>query len=573
MYGTVQFAMRYLAAGLVAVAMGIAFAQTADDLIDPPRGAWPSVNRTLDGLRFSPLDQITPDNVADLRLVWSRALGYEGDIQSSPAVWNGVMYINGVMGVQALDAVTGDLIWDYRRARDDNMRGFFLNRMRGAVVVFEGNVYYASNDGYLVALDAESGDEVFATQLTDITRAEGFSAGPIFADGKIIAGTTGADAGGAPGRIHAVDAVDGELLWTFEVMPGPEDAEAYASWNPMPPSWDDGVGGASPWNTGIFDPVTRTVIYGTGQPTPWDRFDGRRADPEGAEPSADLYSSSYVAVDVDTGELKWYFQVVPADEWDYDVQTTPFVTDMEFDGATRRIVVLPSTPGYLILIDAETGEFLTAHGGFNPEYTVLLGFTDDGEPIINPEARDWEEGDTYFLAPMRWTNFQAASYDPDRNLYFRPNVWDSRDYRLYSLAPDWEPGDSATDFEFTVHYDRYDRYGGISAINPVTGEVVWDYGHGYDQRGGLVATAAGLVFAVFEDRHVRAFDSDTGEVLWEQVLPSMMRSNPITYEVDGVQYVAFLTGHPTGGQARADLPPLVPGPAQVFVYALPAASR
>jgi PQQ-dependent dehydrogenase (methanol/ethanol family) len=564
-----RFSMSSVIVVMCFAVLSIVLAQTIEDLNNPPPGEWPTHSRTTDNVRFSPLDQISRDNVGNLRLVWSRALGFEGQVQSSPVVWDGVMYINGVGAVLALDATSGDLIWEYRPELAEATRGVAAGRMRGGVVVFDGKVYYNRNDGIVVALDAETGEEVWSTTVGDIELAEGFSSGPLFANGKIISGTTGADSGGVPGRLHALDAEDGELLWTFNAIPEPGEP-GYETWSPNPPSLEAGVGGAAMWNVGAYDSVTNTIIWGTGQPIPWERFTTRSE--EGDEVSADLYTASYVAVDADTGEMKWYFQVVPGDEWDYDQQTSATVTDMQIDGETRRVVILPSTTGYVFIRDIETGEHIRAFGNMQPEYTIA-SLAEDGTLTVSNEGRMTESGQTVLLCPMRWVNFQQASYNPDTGIYFRPNVWDCREYTQHGIPDDWQPGDRPLDFEFNVLYDRFERYGGITAIDLQTGEAVWDYGHGYDQRGGLVATAGDLVFAVFEDRHFRAFDAETGDILWEQVLPAMMRSNPITYEVDGVQYVAALVGHPSAETARADLPPTVPGPAAAFVFALPEGQR
>lgn len=553
------------------LALSLTVAQTTEDLTNPPPGEWPTFNRTLDGLRFSPLDQITRDNVSELTLAWSRNLGYEGLVQSTPVVWDGVMYINGNMAALALDAATGDLIWEYRPEQVEGATGFFLNRMRGGVVVYDGKVFYARNDGILVALDAETGEEVWSNPLTDIQLAEGFSAGPIFADGKLIVGPSGSDAGGAPGKIHAVNAEDGELLWSFNIIPEPGDP-AYETWQPTPPSWEAGVGGASAWNAGTYDPETRTVIYGTGQPTPWDRFDDRRGDEEG-EVSQDLYSASFVALDVDTGELKWYHQVVPGDEWDFDQQTTPVVTDLGIDGETRRVALLQTTTGFIVLIDVETGEFLRAHNMMEaiwPEATPLVheGYEEDGTPIINDDLRP-EEGETISYCPGRLFQFALGSYSPETGLYYRSNSHDCLDQTMYPLPDDWEPGQPATNFERPRDLDKLDNLGAFSAINPVTGEVAWNFYYDYNpQYSGVVATAGNVVFAASPDRIFRAFDAETGDVLWQQVLTAHMESNPITYEVDGTQYVATLVGHPSGRGAMNGAQ-TVPGPAQVFVFSLP----
>ena len=534
-------------------------AQTTDELVNPPPGEWPTYGRTLDMWRYSPLDQINRDNVDQLRLVWSRDLGTLGRNQTSPVVVDGVMYINGIDNqVLALDATNGDLIWTYAAELDENIVERYAVRMRGSVVVYDGKVFYNRRDGVTVALDAETGEEVWSTSVTDPELAEGFTAGPIFADGKLIAGTAGADVGGIPGKVVAFDAQNGEVLWTFNTIPGPGDP-GYETWVPSESAeW----GGGAAWTPGAYDPETRTVIYGVGQPTPWDNFTVR------GEPSPDLYTTSWVGLDVDTGELKWYFQTTPGDEWDYDAHPTPVVADLEIDGQMKRTAILASPAGYIILVDVETGEFLRSHA-MHPEYTVHMGFEADGTPIINADARFTEEGGTMDLCPFRWVNFEPPAYSPDTGLYYRPNWYNCYDYTLYALPDDWQPGERPLNFELVYQPDQFERAGAVSAIDPVTGEVVWEFAHGYRHLAGVAATGGGLVFGGFPDRVFRAFDAETGELLWQQVLTSGMESSPMTYEVNGTQYVAVIAGTDRRYESNSDLPETVIGSSNVFVFALP----
>lgn len=544
-------------------ALGSATAQTMDVLMDPAPEEWPTYGRNVDMWFYSPLDQINRDNVSDLRLAWSRTLGLDFEAQNSPVVYNGVMYINVPDGVIALDATNGDLVWQYTVELDENAGFLTSTRTRGSVLVFEGNVYQTLGDGRVVALDVETGEEAWSTQVGQIEFAEGFSTGPIFADGKIIVGPSGADPGGVAGRILALEAQSGEILWTFSTVPGPGEP-GYETWDP-PESAE--LGGGSAWNAGAYDPETRTVIYGVGQPIPWGRFDVRRNE---GEPSADLYTASWVALDVDTGELKWYHQVVPADEWDLDQIATPTIIDLELDGQMRRVALLPTVTGFLVLIDVETGEFLRADA-LHPEYTVHTGYEADGTPIINSAARLEEPGDTTLVCPFRWVDFEPAAYSPQTGLYYRPNTYDCYEFTDYGHPEGWEPGEDPLDVELTPLPDRFERHGAISAIDPATGEVVWEFTHGYAQRSGPVATGGELVFMGSPDRVFRAFDAETGDVLWQQVLTAYIGANPITYAVDGRQYVAVPVGG-LGGlviSRQSDVPPLVIGEVSVFVFALP----
>lgn len=535
----------------------VATAQTVEELTNPAPGDWPTFGRDLGMQRYSPLDQINRDNVSDLRLAWSRNLGFEGNAQFSPVEYGGVVYLNGPDRVVALDGKTGELIWEYITELDENT-GFIRDRSRGSVVVFDGKVYNALADGRVVALNIDSGEEMWSTQVGSIEFGEGFSAGPIFADGKLIVGPSGADIGGTPGRVVAMAAESGEVLWTFNIVPLPGEP-GHESWEPAESAaW----GGGSAWSPGAYDPETRTVIYGTGQPIPWDNFGIRNPV------SPDLYTASKVALDVDTGEMKWYRQIVPGDEWDYDQHPTPTFADMEIEGQTRRVVINPTTTGYVELLDAETGEFIVAHP-FNPEYTVHTGYEEDGTPIINDDARFQEPGQTQVLCPFRWVNYEPAAYSPKTGLYYRPNNDNCYDYTLNGLPDDWQPGESPLAFELTLKPDRFDHIGALSAIDPITGEVAWEFTLGYALNSGTMATGGDLVFGAFPDRVFRAFDAETGDILWQQVVSAAMHSSPITYEVDGTQYVAVPVGTTAEFTGQTDLPPTVTGDTSLFVFALP----
>lgn len=541
-----------------ALVLGLASAQTADELQNPAPADWPSYGRNLEMWRYSPLDQITTDNVDNLRLAWSRGLGFVIDAQFSPAVYDGVMYINGADRVVALDGATGDQIWEYKVDLNENVSYLTRDRSRGSVVVYDGKVFHDLGDGRVVALDAKTGEEVWSSQVGNIDLSEGFSSGPIFADGKLITGPSGADIGGSPGRIVAMDVANGEILWTFHTVPQPGEP-GFETWDPPSAAqW----GGGSAWVPGAYDPQTGTVIYGVGQPVPWWAGEQRGGD--------NLYTSSWVALDVKTGELKWYHQVVPTDEWDLDQIPTPLIADLTFDGVQHRTAILPTTTGYILNVDVESGDILNWHQ-MMPEVTVHKGWDADGNPIIDDSYRYTEAGQTHTVCGFRWVDFEPGAFSPDTGLYYRPNTLDCEDITNNPRPDDWQPGENPIFASLTGLVDRFDRLGALSAIDPVTGEVKWEYTTGYSQRSGAVATAGNLVFAGFPDRGFRGFDATTGDLLFEQKLPAYISANPITYAVDGKQYVAI----PVGGAGalviahQSDVPPLVTSDVTMFVFALP----
>jgi len=567
--------IRFLAMTLlIGLALTLASAQTHEDLVGPPPGEWPQLGRDAAQTRYSPLDQIDTSNVDDLAISWARDLGFQQSHQGSPSVWNGTMYISTQTGVIALDATNGDVEWEYSSPNIGDV--ITDSAVRGAPVVFDGKVFATMRYGATVALDAETGDELWFSQLTQEELNEGFSTNPIFASGKLVQGPSGADFGGAPGKIHAVGTEDGELLWTFDIVPMSPDDPAYASWK-NPPSWEAGIGGASAWNAGAYDHVSNTVLYGTGQPTPWDRVTDRRSDPEG-EVTSDLYTASWVAVDADSGEIRWYHQVVPGDEWDMDQHTVPMFATIDYDGEDRRVAIMATTSGYVLVVDALTGEMLEAHPGAE-EFTIHLDYDEDFNPIISDEARAANQaGEFYRMCPgLRWAHIAPPAFSVDTGLYYRPNQMGCVQYKAQTMPEDWSAGDPAYFFETGPREegDWFDRLGALTAFDPETGEVAWEFGYDYGYDAAPVATAGGLVMSAFTDRVFRAFDAATGEVLFEQTLTAGARGGTITYEVDGTQYVAALIGMGAPNASvipdynpNVDQPLPVAGNAAVFVFAL-----
>ena len=313
--------------------MAVASAQSDADMNNPPPGEWPQLGRDSTQTRYSPLDQINTSNVQDLQIAWIRDMGYRQSFQGGPSVWNGVMFVATQTGVVALDATNGSTIWEFSSPNEGTT--ITDSAVRGSPVIYDGKVFINMRYGATVALDLATGEELWRTQITNEPLQEGFTTNPIWANGKIAASVTGTDSGGNPGRIVAMSPEDGEILWTFNIIPTGPDDPAWATWT-NPPSWEAGIGGASAWNAGGYDPVSNTIVWGTGQPTPWDRVDPRRADPDG-NVTDDLYTVSWVAVDADTGELRWYRQALPGDEWDYDQHQVPTFATVDWNGSERRI--------------------------------------------------------------------------------------------------------------------------------------------------------------------------------------------------------------------------------------------
>lgn len=577
-----RWARRLAAAALVAATLGPpAAAQPAPaTLLDPPRESWPQHGRDPEATRFSPLDQVHRGNVADLRLVWVAELGFSGRVQGAPAVWGDGLFVATRDGVQAYAAATGAPRWTYVEDRNERTdAGLPRQAPRGTPIVVPdgpGAIVIASlpSAAAVVALDAASGTLRWRADVGDPAYAEALRTNPVLAGDVVVVGPTGADLSPVPGRLVALRVADGSVAWRFDLVPVREDDPARATWAPVPPGRTYGVGGGSGWNAGAYDPVTGTVIYGTGQPVPSDRLDPRRDD--GAGPvSADLYTASFVALDAATGALRWFHQVVPGDEWSYDQHTVPVIADLVLDGQPRRAAVLATTTGYVVAIDVATGAFLTAHGMVDGA-TVHLGYTDDGTPIIDATMRRTSPDQVLQVCPgSRWANVAPGAYSPRTGLLYRPNDLACVQQGAGTTPDDWQPGARPTWLlsEPRSDADHFGRWGALTALDPATGRVAWSFDLAYPHDAGALATAGDLVFSAFADRLFRAFDAATGDVLWSQALPAHSDAAPITYAVAGVQYVAVLSGRDTSVASlpASGLPPSVTGPATLFVFALPPA--
>jgi PQQ-dependent dehydrogenase (methanol/ethanol family) len=540
-------------------------------------GAWTQFGGDPGGSRFSPLTEIHRGNVAEVRLAWATDLGFTGRAQGAASAWGGLLFVSTRDGVNAYDATSGALAWSYAENRDDRTSsGLPRQAPRGSPTIVthsDGAILFASlpSAPVVIALDAESGAPRWRSDVADPDYAEALRTNPLLAGDVVIVGPTGADLSPTPGRLVALRTSDGGVAWSFDLVPVRSDDPARGSWTPVPPGRAYGVGGGSGWNAGAYDPMTRTVIFGTGQPIPSDRLDPRRDDGPGGV-SADLYTASFVALDAESGALRWFHQVVPGDEWSFDQHTVPIITDLPWGGGVRRVAILATTTGFVVLIDAATGAFLTAHAMV--EGNVHTGYEADGTPILDAAMRRTNADEILKICPgRRWANVAPAAFGLDTGLLYRPN--DLACVRQGSgTTPDaWEPGARPTWLlaEARTSDDHYARWGALTAIDPITGAVAWSFDTPYPHDAGALATAGGLVFAGFADRIFRAFDASTGAVLWSQALSAHVDSAPITYQVAGVQYVSVIAGRDVGIAALPDagLAPSVAGPATLFTFRLP----
>ena len=532
-------------------------------LQNPPPADWLHWRRTLDAQAHSPLDQITAENVGSLRLVWSWALR-TGSQQTTPLVHDGVLYVaNPGEIVQALDAATGDLIWEYERGADapgSSFGGPPGGRMHRNISIYEDKIYLNTADAHVVAIDARTGEEVWET---DIDQGVGyqFSSGSIVADGKVVSGLTGC------GRyreescyIVGLDAQTGEEIWRTSTvaLPGQRGGD---TWGDLPPMFR---AGSDSWIPGSYDPVTRTLFHGTSQAKPWARA------VRGTDGDA-LYTNSTLALDPDTGEMKWYYQHLPGETLDMDEVFERVLVD--YDG--RRSVFTMGKIGVLWELAIESGRFRNAHdlgyqtvADIDPT-TGQVTYLEGTIPVIGEEVH-------WCPSTAGFKSWRAMSYYPELETFFIPiNL--NCETAIFGPVDKVAGGGGTGPVRRTNHHhpDSDEQLGEFLAMSMRTGEVRWRRRFRTPINSAALTTAGGLAFAGSWDRQMFAFDARTGDTLWETRLPTSIQGFPITFAVDGKQYLAVPTGiggASWGGMLPADLTPEVKRPVGgngLFVFALP----
>jgi PQQ-dependent dehydrogenase (methanol/ethanol family) len=518
-------------------------------LADPSPDDWPMWRRTLDSWGYSPLDHVTRDNVDTLRMVWSRGLA-EGRSEGTPLVYDGVLYMPQASDViQAMDAATGDLKWDHRRDLPDDVYDYVGRNSANNrnIAIYDRFIINTSDDGYVFGLDATTGTIAWETQILDYrVNPAGHSSGPIIADGRVISGRSCRPAGGPQACvIVAHDARTGEELWRRPTIPAPGEA-GDETWGGVPYEQRVHVGA---WMPASYDPDLKLIYQGTSVTSPAPKF------MLGGIDNSHLYHNSTLALEVATGEIRWYYQHLN-DHWDLDhpferllvdTAVTPnpdavsWINPRVRPGEIRKVMTgIPGKTGVVYTLDRETGEFLWAtptvaqnvindidgSTGAVTENSEVI-FTADGQEVLAcPNmhgGKDWEAG---AYSPL--TN---TMYYPLRNMCQRLLATTSPDasHRIYALAVRHElaPGT--------------DQLGAVYAISAETGETTWLH----EQRAAtlsLLTTGGGLVFGGDANGRFRAFDQENGEVLWEINLGSPVSGFPVSYAVDGRQYVAVSTG-------------------------------
>ena len=485
---------------------------------------WFNYNGSYSSMRFSPLDQINKDNVASLGTAWIYQVRTMNPVETTPVVVDGIMYITEPPStVRALDARTGRPLWRWQPRIAASVKNIGFPRTNRGIAILNDTVYVGTLDAYLVALDAKSGTMRWRTHVAENDLGHAITMAPLAIDGKIIVGISGGEVG-IRGFLDAYDAETGELAWRFWTIPG-EGEPGVETWGGD--SYKSGAGAT--WLTGSYDPDLNLLYWGIGNPGPDWNGDVRPGD--------NLYTASLVALDADSGELRWYFQFTPHDTHDWDANQIPVLIDAEFGGRPRKLVAMANRNGFYYVLDRGTGEFLV--GVPYATQTWADGLDENGRPIVIPGTDPSEEGTLVWPSLQGATNWYSPTYSPIAELFYVNTREMGAVY--FKADVDFEPGQP-----FMGGGER--RLGGdqasgfVRALDMRTGEKRWEFPLQSPPWAGLMATAGGLVFGGSNEGNFFALDADTGEPLWEFQAGGTVRANPMSFMIDGKQYIGIAVG-------------------------------
>jgi alcohol dehydrogenase (cytochrome c) len=497
-----------------------------------------------DGQRYSPLDQINKDTVKNLMPAWAFSFGGEKQRgqESQPLIHDGVMYVTGSYSrMWAVDARTGREIWQYDARLPEGILPCCDVINRGAAI-YGDNVYFGTLDARIVALNKDTGAVVWNQRIADYREGYSYTAAPLIVNGLVITGNSGGEFG-VVGEVQARDAETGELVWsrpTIEGHMGTLNGEESTMTGEQGATWPGDMwqtGGGAPWLGKTYDAETDTILVGTGNPSPWNSW-LREGD--------NLYAASRLGLDPATGEIKWYFQSTPWEGWDFDGvnEVIPF-TDAEGNGR----LATADRNGFFYLLDREDGAFVDAMP-FVEQINWADGIGEDGRPLFNEanrpgnpaEAAGGDRGEVVFAVPgfLGGKNWQPMAYSQNTGLFYVPaNEWGMD---IWNEPITYRQGAAYLGAGFTIKPLFEDHIGALKAVDPNTMEIKWVHKNPAPLWAGVMTTGGGLVFTGNPEGYLMALDDETGEVLWQFQTGSGVVGQPITWEMDGAQYVSVVSG-------------------------------
>jgi alcohol dehydrogenase (cytochrome c) len=472
------------------------------------------------GHRFSALDQINTANVHSVVTKWAYQTQASGKFETTPLVVDGVLYGTGQDNrAYALDARSGRPIWQYQRALPADIRPC-CGRINRGFAILGDKVFLGTLDAHVIALDAKTGNVVWDETAFDYKLGYSISLAPLAVKNLVIVGVSGGEYG-IRGFIDAYDANTGARKWRFYTVPGPGEP-GHETWEGD--SWK--IGGAPAWITGSYDPATNTTFWTTGNPSPSNRGAGREGD--------NLYSNSLLALDPDTGKLKWYFQFTKHDEHDWDATQVPVMID---DG-DKHWIAQANRNGFFYVVDRTTGKLVSSNA--YAKVTWSSSKDADGRPAANKNASPTPEGNRVCPGAAGATNWMSPTYDPQTKLFY---VTAREQCDVFSSSPQpYEAGHAYYGSAYFPNDDTEPFWGALRAIDPQSGKIKWEWKHPSPTWSGVLSTAGGLVFTGDAEGNFIALDAASGKALWHFQAGGSVYSSPMSFAVDGKQYVAVAAG-------------------------------
>jgi alcohol dehydrogenase (cytochrome c) len=487
--------------------------------------------------RYSPLDQITPANAANLEQKWVFQARSLEKFEATPLVVDGVMYtVQAPNDIVALDAATGRIFWVYSYSPAPQAR-LCCGRLNRGLAILGDTLFMGTIDAHIVAVDAKNGHLLWNAKVADPLAGYSITLAPLVVKDKVIVGTAGGEYG-IRGFLAAYDAHTGKEAWRFNNIPGPGE-KGHETW--AGDSWKHG--GASVWVTGSYDPDSNLTYWGIGNPGPDWGSDMRLGD--------NLYSDCVVALDADSGKLKWYFQFTPHDDFDFDSVQVPVLADVDWNGARRRVLLWANRNGFFYVLDRTTGEFL--RGAPFAKVTWAKGLDERGRPMREANMGPTPEGKRIYPGNQGATNWYSPSYSPHTGLFYIP-TWDNYysiymkdkvdfgEGRLFTGPLPKSPVAMLRPPQITNRAEE-DGYGAIRAFDPQSGERKWEFKLTDVTDSGILTTASDLLFVGGREGYFMAMNARSGELLWKAVVGGQVAAGPMSYSVNGKQYVAISAGN------------------------------
>jgi alcohol dehydrogenase (cytochrome c) len=481
---------------------------------------WLMYNGDYAGRRYSMLEQVNLTNAGGLTPKWAYQTMAGGKFEATPLVVDGVLYATGQDDrAFALDAKTGRPIWQYQRALPGDIRPC-CGRVNRGLAILGDKLFMATLDSHVIALDTKTGNVVWDATSVDYTKGYSYTLAPLVIKNLVLVGVSGGEYG-IRGFIDAYDAATGERKWRFYTIP--------ATGEPGNETWEGEswkIGGSPAWITGTFDPETNTTFWTTGNPSPSNRGVGRAGD--------NLYSNSLLALDPDTGKLKWYFQFTQHDEHDYDATQVPVMID---DGG-KKLIAQANRNGFFYVIDRTNGKLMLAESYAKVSWTKEKDA--NGRPIPAKEGSPTPDGNRVCPGAAGATNWMSPTYDPQTKLFY---VTAREQCDVFSTAP--QPYDAGHAYYGSAYFPNEDAapfYGALRALDLKTGKVAWEWKHVSPTWSGVLSTAGGIVFTGDAEGNFIALDAKSGKALWHFQCGASVYSSPMTYSVDGKQYVVVAAG-------------------------------